>query len=67
VGSAARNARPVADPLFTAGVPLEGAPGSDPVLDLLVTWTPSDAERQRRRPDEAANTGRIQRLARSPN
>jgi hypothetical protein len=38
VGPAARNARPIADPVFSSGVPLVDAPGTDPVLELLLTW-----------------------------
>jgi hypothetical protein len=52
VGVAARKARPVADPVFSAGVPLVGAPRADPVLELLLTWTqnPSDGTTARLAP-----------------
>jgi hypothetical protein len=38
VGPAARSARPIADPVFSSGVPLVDSPGTDPVLELLLTW-----------------------------
>jgi len=44
VGIAARNARPIADPIFSHGIPLVDAPGTDPVLELLLTWTQRPAE-----------------------
>jgi hypothetical protein len=39
VGFAARGEALAADPVFTSGVPLRGAPRTDPVLELLMTWT----------------------------
>jgi hypothetical protein len=46
VGSAARAARPIADPVFTSGVPVAGAPRTDPVLEALLTWTQNPAAGQ---------------------
>jgi hypothetical protein len=43
-GAAARNLRPIADPVFTSGMPLGGAPRTDPVLELLLTWTQNPAQ-----------------------
>lgn len=45
VGTAARNASPIADPVFTSGNPLPGAPRTDPVLELLLTWTQNPSAR----------------------
>ena len=46
VGPAVRNARPLADPLFSSGVPLVGAPRTDPVLEVLLTWMQNPAAGQ---------------------
>lgn len=43
VGLAAHNARPIADPVFSHGVPPVGAPRTDPVLELLLTWIKNPA------------------------
>jgi len=39
VGLAARGPRPIADPIFSSGLPLPGAPLTDGVLEALITWT----------------------------
>ena len=44
VGIAARNSRPIADRIFSHGIPLADAPGTDAVLELLLTWTQRPAE-----------------------
>jgi hypothetical protein len=44
VGAAARSTRPIADPVFSAGIPVGGAPRTDPALELLLTWTQNPAD-----------------------
>lgn len=44
VAQAGRSTRPIADPVFTSGIPLMGAPVSDPVLGVLLTWVQNPAK-----------------------
>lgn len=53
VGLAGRNALPIADPVFSHGVPLPGAPRTDPVLELFAS--PAIARSDRREIDPGSS------------